>query len=696
MYIEVILDMTNKNALISTAMFNTISNGKYLDNIDLIRPFAIYVLGRRFRVNEIINNEKVIEDLENEFGLKGIPNLVINKILLRIAKVDKALKEQVLNGKKVYKVKRELEILFIDISKNRTDATKKINNIIEKLNKFLIDKTKRELNNEVVERFLINFLEEKGLETLKCSAIKLDNNQINFFIGNFILNIKESDEELFNDFLDITTGYMISNVIYYEVNNDGEKLDFSNVDFYIDTRLLLGMLQFKTETYNVNCDMLRKMILKKGGNLKCFSHNFREVESILEGYKHSISSLNNDRIYTLEYFDDNNYSAMDVDTIISLLESKLNSINISVVDTPLYLKDEYEHVIDEPGLRECLVANINYMNKDGQSPDNDVKSISAIHRIRKGCNCNKLVSCKAFLITDNYQLARAGNKFIKNFQIKYKYSLIMEDVDLATIIWLFDSSLAKDYPKKKLIENAMATQKISKSVREEFLKCIDKLEAHGGITELEAAKLRSDRYMANKVMELSHGDSDEVDESLILRVKELYETEIINQKFKEQLQSNDEILKSKDFENEQLRRQLEEKNKQLLEFQKLQEEEHNKEIIEDNKRITDSATQKRNKVEKNWRVIINFIIILIMFTFIYPLFYDFILVDNSKEFTMIDGIRLSGGIITALFSYITIRDKNVVIEKFIKSMGTKAYEQEIIRYCPSILESAMDKDKEVI
>lgn len=125
MYIEVILDMTNKNALISTAMFNTISNGKYLDNIDLVRPFVIYVIGKRFKLNETIDNSKIIKDLEKDFGLKDIPTLVVDKILSRISKIDKALKEQKQNGRKFYKVKKELEALYKKIAKNKEDATKK-------------------------------------------------------------------------------------------------------------------------------------------------------------------------------------------------------------------------------------------------------------------------------------------------------------------------------------------------------------------------------------------------------------------------------------------------------------------------------------------------------------------------------------------------------------------------------------------
>lgn len=699
MYIEVILDMTNRNALISTAMFNAICNGRNIDNIDFIRPFVIYVIGKRYNIDAIIDNSKVIEDIENKFGLIKVSSWVIDKILLRISKIDKALKEQrYSDGRKVYKVKRELLTLCDKISEKKDISTKKINELIESLKLFLIDKhwSKCEITNETVERFLINFLEEQGLETLRYTAIPLDENQINFFIGNYILHIQQEDEELFNNFLDITTGYMISKVIYFEVNNDGEVIDFSNVDFYIDTRLLLGMLKYKTDIYNENCDMLRRMVINKGGNLKCFSHNFRELESILEGYKNSLINPFDDKLHTLEFFDDNNVSVSDIDMVISLLEEKLNKINISVVDAPPYLKNEYEHVIDEQGLRECLVTNISYANKDGQSPDNDVKSISSIHRLRKNCICNKLVNCKAFFITDNSQLARVGNKFIRNSEITYKYGLTMESVDLATIIWLSCSSIDKDFPKKKLIENAMATQEISNNVRNEFLKCVDKMKVAGEFTDTEATILRRDRYMSNKVMELSNGDSKEVNETLILCAKKLYDDEIINEKYNEQLKSKDDDLKSKDVENERLRSQLEEKNRQLIELQKIQEDENNKRIIENNKKIDDDATQERNRVEKCWRIFIKLIITIIILLFLIPQIYDiitFMLDNNPKQYAVIILIKSLVGIISVIFTYITIRDKNNVIEKFIKAKGTKAYEQEIMKHCPSLLESALSKEK---
>ena len=80
---EMRIKMENSNALIGTAMLTAIWDKTHKDNLELLKPFIIYLIGKSTNIQEEINIEKIIKGMDEEFGFPNIPKAVIIKIFNR-------------------------------------------------------------------------------------------------------------------------------------------------------------------------------------------------------------------------------------------------------------------------------------------------------------------------------------------------------------------------------------------------------------------------------------------------------------------------------------------------------------------------------------------------------------------------------------------------------------------------------------
>lgn len=91
--------------------------------------------------------------------------------------------------------------------------------------------------------------------------------------------------------VELVKGYFVTTALYLQAENlDVTHASFSNVIFYLDTRLLLALLGFKSSQENESVQEMVKSLQRNGAKLACFSYNIEEVENILEAYKQSTVS----------------------------------------------------------------------------------------------------------------------------------------------------------------------------------------------------------------------------------------------------------------------------------------------------------------------------------------------------------------------------------------------------------------------
>lgn len=63
------IKMENSNALIGTAMLTAIWDQTHKDNLELLKPFIVYLVGKNTSIQGEINIAKIINEMDKEFRI---------------------------------------------------------------------------------------------------------------------------------------------------------------------------------------------------------------------------------------------------------------------------------------------------------------------------------------------------------------------------------------------------------------------------------------------------------------------------------------------------------------------------------------------------------------------------------------------------------------------------------------------------
>lgn len=507
---EMRIKMENSNALIGTAMLTAIWDQTHKDNLELLKPFIIYLVGKNNNIQDEIDITKIIQEMDKEFGFPNIPKAVIIKIFNRMKKMI------IKKDKKFYLIKDlSEEVQKFDENKNQIqdESDKVINNLMEYLkecnknfNKITIEETKKLLNIFLEKN---GFITIDNIENLK-NVGEYKTDQANYYIAKFIIEENENDTRIFNSIYKIVCGFMLANTIYIQVENDN-KASLKNLKCYLDTPIILNLLELKTEEQNNSTKLLIELLEKKQAKIKCFEHNYKEVYSIIYAYKENLGKY---RDKTLEGLDIKNYTQSDVERLLDNLENLLRKKHVEIEEKPSY--EDYSTVIDEQGLEEFLKEKYkDKIEKKEKVLGPDIDSISAISRLRKGKYVTKLEESKAIFVTTNYDLIKYSNLFLnKNEFGEISYSI--SDIELTTILWLKTFKTNPDLPKFKLIENARLSLEPSNQIMERFKDVIEKMKEEKLINDIDVLEnLKTNLYYKAELMEKIEGDSDNITNEVV-------------------------------------------------------------------------------------------------------------------------------------------------------------------------------------
>ena len=268
----------------------------------------------------------------------------------------------------------------------------------------------------------------------------------------------------------------------------------------------------KTDEENESAKELYDLLVKYGASINCFAHTYDEVHNILSYYKNNI---NKSKYLTLEYFDKEGYSEGQVEMVISALEDKFKEMKINIVDVPEYTEDKYKNVIDVVSLEEKLTEHKktigNYFNPNSIS--NDVKSVCAINMLRNGKKFSKIENCTHIFVTP-YQYLKVATKEIMTNISDTDIGLIIDDLDLTTILWFKDFENNANLPKIRLVENALAATNASDKIMEKATVIYESIKKDGLIKNLDNV---SDCLTKNYLKSSGYVDSIRNDSELVTK-----------------------------------------------------------------------------------------------------------------------------------------------------------------------------------
>ena len=271
--------MDVNKTLISTAMLTAIFEKTKKSNIDLIAPFVLFIISK----NEYgVTEEKIITQMEDEFSFLDFPRAVL-KIIINKLKKEKKIE---LKNKKYLllgNAKKEID-LFNDRHLNASRETKEL---IDALWNYLKNYTTIKTNYNNVKIAFGAFLDKNGYiiyNNFNPQNLKVKNNdRLQFFIAKFIENQYNNQTKEFKLLINIIEGLLLANVIYLQVTPDNTT-NLNKLNCYFDTPFLLRILGFKEKEDNESAVELIDLLKKQGATIKCFTHSFNEVQSILRNY----------------------------------------------------------------------------------------------------------------------------------------------------------------------------------------------------------------------------------------------------------------------------------------------------------------------------------------------------------------------------------------------------------------------------
>lgn len=526
------LDFMNRNTIISLAMLYAIWESKRQDLLDLIRPFVLYSVGNTTKVGDRIDSTSVGKYMEEEFGYRSFQIEVVNKILSRETSSNISKEKRIIERRNnVYYLIGSLSDQIDAFSAKRTICKTHSDAVTTALATFFNECHVNNRDNYTqaeAETHLLSFFERQGSAILlsvdDLRQIMAKNNEVEYFIGKFILAEKDKSSVLMDYMVELVKGYFVTTALYLQAeNNDVTRASFTDVTFFLDTRILLGFLGYKTAQENSSVQEMVKSLQRHGAKLACFTYNEDEVYSILEAYKQASIRGSRNSFYTLEFFDSQKYSSSLVDIAQRQFKDKLRESGISSVTPEQVLSDAgigngFLGLLDDSAM-QALLLRINPDYRLTSLPD-DFSAINTVSRIRKGERLPNIEKCKAVFATTNTALVHATKQYMKQNSLDYGFPLVISGSDLCVLAWLKDFEQDNNLPQMRLLENVLAAITPNRDLMETYFSILNTMEEMGNISSDEVALLRVDMFARNELMELTRGEKEKLTPAVIEAIRE--------------------------------------------------------------------------------------------------------------------------------------------------------------------------------
>ena len=549
--------MSKDNALISTAVLTAIWDESHKDNIELIKPFVLEIINKSYSINQELDETFIINQMREKYCFNRFPLAVLKIVLTRLKK-DKILRAE--NKKFILNkdVSEDTEIF----NNKRLVAKSEVNKTIDEVLAYLSEQMGKKVSRSDAEKYFSDFISSYGYNTYEnINSIKGINRKTeftNYLIGEFICNEEKNNSDTFKNVLKIIEGHMIANAIYLQIENDN-KASLKKLTCYLDSPFILRVFGLKSDEENKSAKELYDLLNKYGANIKCFSHTYQEVYNIINFYKNNIGKSKEN---TLEYLDEQKYTEGQVDLLLSSLESKFKQHRIEIVDKPDFTTNK-KYMIDYKGLEDKLIAhkeqNNSYFSENSIS--NDVDSVSSINILRKGNKTSKIENCNYIFVT-TYHYLKVASKEIMTELSDTDIGLVIDDLDLTTILWFKDFENNSELPKLRLVENALAATNASDEIIKKAIPIFESIKKDNSSLDLDSVSncLTKHYLKASGYIDMVKNDPDLVtkesmvdflskkDEELKKKEKELEDTKKRNLKIQNNIQDN--FIKDAEVETE--------------------------------------------------------------------------------------------------------------------------------------------------
>ena len=414
-----------------------------------------------------------------------------------------------------------------DIAPARENAMRQHEALVDKLVDFACEEFGREWSRDDADTALLGVLESQAehilqaaVEGQKLVELPRFSHHGEVVVNRFILKLCASDPIGMEYLETVVKGTMLANVLYLpKAFSDGTP-KLKGTEIYFDTPFLLRALGFATKELQDPCVELLHLLRGLEAPLRVFEHTVREIEGVLDAAANVYKSGGRGDFPgdVVEYFVSRCSTASDVEMQIASLDARLGEFGVDMISAP----DHVEALgLDEVRLEQDLKDTINYRNPDARVKD--IKSLTAIDRLRGGELFPRLDQCPAIFVTTNGSLVGASGKFFRDTQGGGGMPLCILDYTLTAIVWLSDPTRAADLPRQQIVANSFAALNPPDRLWRKYLAEIRRLEDQGAISEEQVALLIFSSQARGALMDRTLGDSVAYVEGTVQQVLEFAE-----------------------------------------------------------------------------------------------------------------------------------------------------------------------------
>lgn len=654
-----IINMDNINALITIATASYIYNGDYNDKTDIIRPFVLKIILDNYSKNETIGLKKIIEKLESDYGLINVPSAVILKILHRIHTKNEGY--LIKNGKTNY--------IFGDIpsdaiktfNENTMSAKNSMSELIDGLYNY-IKKEDEELQKEDLQKELFEYLDKYGVPFYVDQEFVLSpliEKSHSYLIAKFMLEHIESRSYMLTHIQNVLKGILLIRAIYSDNKIFDEKeLLIDDVSIYVDTPIILNILELKTDEENTLAAPIVNLLKDNGIKIKCFQHNVEEVENIIIKYR--------DKKYkqglTIEKFDNANYSVEQINYYLNILEDEIVKKGILIDKNSSYESlsakfSERKIKFDYKGLEDFLSQHISSYKQKPEMLKTDMDSLFYIYLMRLGKRTKDFRNCKSIFITSNEKSEKYTNQYINDCS---QFPLVIDIVDFITAVWVNQTKGDNELITKMLLPYATATINCPS---EKFLGMVKvHLNNYKSFKELsdEEYNVYFNDFQFHKVIfKNANGNPEKIKENMEISINE----------FKYNIQSK-------------ATRQLENENQELrLEIERMKNLE--KEKNEAKAKMRRESIEECEDKSKNVSNILKYFLwtmysLILVGVAYYAIIMSIDFIKNSEQTKTVIVILL--GVIIELYGILSLFIDNIsLVKKIISKLCNKLYNRILLK-----------------
>lgn len=502
---------TPGSALVGYAILRANYNAEARTYLDNFTPFVLSAIGSAS--SAIVERDAVAKIIKETFGL-NIPSLVIPRLLKRTNREGLTEAVGTVAVRLTAKAQAELPDLASEVvqyQRRQAELVAELAAFIESHHPEHLDLTTRDLGAHLAEFFDKQAVPLLGNSLGRNQAIGSGTAGIQYIVAAFVTHLAQHDQARFAYVVEAAKGAMLASVLEIDTSSMDESL--TQLTIVLDTPVVMDALGYHGPDPHRAMDHVLQMAKTQGASLGIFRHSISELDGILEAIEGGLRRGSASRMTSAGYlhFAETGASPVDLALHRQRLEDDITAAGIKILDRPGGYVD---YGLDEKKLEDRIQGRVRYFQDAARI--NDVHSLSAVHRFRRGDRSRAFEKCVAVLLTSNSNLVKGA----RDFHDESSFPLAITAEAVASILWVRSPALAPDIPREMVLASAFVGMQPSPTLWSKYVDEVERLEKDGTVTADDAMVLRSTRLGREALMSESLGDESAVENDLPLSVLE--------------------------------------------------------------------------------------------------------------------------------------------------------------------------------